>query len=673
MQSINKRLAALLLALLMLLSGLTAIAEQAMVMRETTVYTAARTTAGTLPAGTMLETVAVQNGWALVRMGGNSGVVRSEDLGAVRLLNGATAYAACDAPLYDSFLENAKPVCTLPSGTAVAVGATAGDWALVRSGSRIGFMSVSALTPDAPAKSETAPMSVTAYAKLDGAKVCGADGKVVGTVSVNTAVTIKAVRNGVCLVERDGATAFMLLSELSPSKVVVQQPAQSDITSIEPTTFYVKLNGAKVYGSNGKVINTLALNTAVTVTAYNKSLALISVNGSQGLMYRSDLSTVKTEQTGSSITIIAPTTFYVKNDGAKVYSSSGKPVGTLGINTAVTVTAYNDSLAMISGGGNQGLMYRSDLSAERIPVAEPTQQPQSSITEIAPTTFYVKNDGAKVLSASGECIATLSLNAAVVVNAYSGELARVVSGSAVGFMRKIDLSTEKTPTQSSFVLQYGDTGEAVKSLQARLKELGYFTGTVGGNYLDLTRAAVSAFQTVAKMTATGIADQATLAAIFSDSAPEAPKPEAADDGVSTVKPATGTAREMDWWTSDISSIFSVGTIATVTDVNSGIAWLEKRTGGTNHADVQPATAADTAAMKKAVGSWSWTRRPIFVTINGVNYAASMNCMPHGFDSISSNNFDGHHCIHFTNSRTHGSNKVCSLHQAAIRKAAAAAL
>ena len=78
-------------------------------------------------------------------------------------------------------------------------------------------------------------------------------------------------------------------------------------------------------------------------------------------------------------------------------------------------------------------------------------------------------------------------------------------------------------------------------------------------------------------------------------------------------------------------------------------------------------------MKKACGSWSWKRRAIFVTINGVNYAASMNCMPHGSGSIKDNNFNGHHCIHFTNSRTHGSNKVCSLHQAAIKKALNATL
>ena len=105
---------------------------------------------------------------------------------------------------------------------------------------------------------------------------------------------------------------------------------------------------------------------------------------------------------------------------------------------------------------------------------------------------------------------------------------------------------------------------------------------------------------------------------------------------------------------------------------TGLSWQVVRSGGTNHADVQPKTAQDTALMKKAYGgTWSWNRRAIWVSIGGEKYAASMNGMPHGSDSIKDNDFDGHHCIHFTNSRTHGTNVVCALHQAAIRKALAA--
>ena len=224
--------------------------------------------------------------------------------------------------------------------------------------------------------------------------------------------------------------------------------------------------------------------------------------------------------------------------------------------------------------------------------------------------------------------------------------------------------------------RYGEVDTAKLVRIDRLLELGYFTGSVGGNYLDLTKSAVAAFQSAAKLNVTGIVDAQTLAKMFADDAPKAPRKDdsgSTNAGTTTARPATGTAVEADWWKSDIQSIYARGTTATVTDVETGIAWNEYRGGGTNHADVQPATAADTANMKKACGSWSWKRRAIFVTINGVNYAASMNCMPHGSGSIKNNNFNGHHCIHFTNSRTHGSNKVCSLHQAAIKKALNATL
>ncbi len=49
--------------------------------------------------------------------------------------------------------------------------------------------------------------------------------------------------------------------------------------------------------------------------------------------------------------------------------------------------------------------------------------------------------------------------------------------------------------QTGYVqLKKGDKGDAVKNLQQKLKELGYFTGTPAGNYGDLTVAAVKRFQ-----------------------------------------------------------------------------------------------------------------------------------------------------------------------------------
>lgn len=43
-------------------------------------------------------------------------------------------------------------------------------------------------------------------------------------------------------------------------------------------------------------------------------------------------------------------------------------------------------------------------------------------------------------------------------------------------------------------LHYGDSGSDVMALQRALKRLGFFHGTLGGNYLDLTRQAVKDFE-----------------------------------------------------------------------------------------------------------------------------------------------------------------------------------
>ena len=654
---------ALTLAICSMLGSLSALAETVCVMQSATVYATpgdASSVVGTLPAGTVLTRDAAKSGWSRVRQGGNTAFMRSEDLTVPKACK-VTAYAQSETALYRSFTEDSDKLATISAGSTVLVAATAGEWGYAQSNGKTGFVKLSALTTDAPRAdapdSSVQTMNVTAYASKDGAKVYNAKGKALGSVPLNTAVTVKAVRDNLCLVERCGVTAVMYASDLSTEKTEVSQ--DSGVTTISPKTYYVSSDGAKVYSGSGKVIATLPLNFAVTVSAYNDTHARVSSGKNVGFMLRSELSETQTAQT-PAVTEISPKTYYVLNNGAKVADASGRELGTLSAGTAVTVDAYTDTLARVSANGSIGFMLKTDLTDTK-----PAETP--AVTEISPKTYYVLNNGAKVADASGRELGTLSAGAAVTVDAYTDTLARVSANGSTGFMLKTDL-TDTKPAQT---LQYGDKGEAVEKVQSRLLELGYFTGSVGGNYLDLTKSAVAAFQSAAKLNVTGIVDAQTLAKMFADDAPKAPRKDdsgSTNTGTTTARPATGTAVEADWWKSDIQSIYARGTTATVTDVETGIAWNEYRGGGTNHADVQPATAADTANMKKACGSWSWKRRAIFVTINGVNYAASMNCMPHGSGSIKDNNFNGHHCIHFTNSRTHGSNKVCSLHQAAIKKA-----
>ena len=87
-------------------------------------------------------------------------------------------------------------------------------------------------------------------------------------------------------------------------------------------------------------------------------------------------------------------------------------------------------------------------------------------------------------------------------------------------------------------LKRGSSGEAVSQLQTRLKELGYYTGTVDGQYGAGTETSVKNFQAANNLTADGVAGPQTQEAIYGYYAIRA------SDAVTSVtaRPATTTAR-----------------------------------------------------------------------------------------------------------------------------------
>ena len=119
--------------------------------------------------------------------------------------------------------------------------------------------------------------------------------------------------------------------------------------------------------------------------------------------------------------------------------------------------------------------------------------------------------------------------------------------------------------------------------------------------------------------------------------------------------------------SKINRLAPRGSTFTVKDFYTGITYTCYRMGGHNHMDVEPKTKDDTAKMKKSMGGrWTWQRRPLLVKIKGTWYAASLYGEPHGQQTIRNNGMDGQVCIHFLNSRTHGTNIKDPDHQRCIR-------
>ncbi len=78
------------------------------------------------------------------------------------------------------------------------------------------------------------------------------------------------------------------------------------------------------------------------------------------------------------------------------------------------------------------------------------------------------------------------------------------------------------PTSTVYVIKRGSKGGDVKSLQQKLKKLGYLKGSADGDFGKETEDALKAFQRRNNLTADGIAGRATLSRIQSSSAKRAP-------------------------------------------------------------------------------------------------------------------------------------------------------
>jgi len=140
--------------------------------------------------------------------------------------------------------------------------------------------------------------------------------------------------------------------------------------------------------------------------------------------------------------------------------------------------------------------------------------------------------------------------------------------------------------------------------------------------------------------------------------------------VSTAKPASyykSKVVKMNWYGSG-QNVLKKDQYGYIYDIASGQTIRIKRMGGSNHADVEPATKADTAKLKSLGGGYSWDSRAVILIANGKYVACAINTQPHGDETITNNGYDGQFCLHMIGSKTHGSDSVNSAHQAAIEKA-----
>ena len=256
---------------------------------------------------------------------------------------------------------------------------------------------------------------------------------------------------------------------------------------------------------------------------------------------------------------------------------------------------------------------------------------------IAAATAFQKNNGLKVDGLTGQ-----------------STYAALFSSSAVAAGSSSSSGSSSSGSSSTYVkLKSGDKGTEVKKLQQALKDLGYDV-SADGTYGPITVAAVIAFQKLNGLDDDGIAGAKTQTVLYSGNAKRYDSSSGSSSGGSssgstgtTVAPNGATIQLLHWF-DDVKPTLKNGQNLIAYDPDTGISWTLRIMSRGNHADVEPLTAADTAAMFQAFGNKeSWGPKVVYIKLPDGRWSiASTHNVAHGSQTISDNNFDGQNCVHF---------------------------
>ena len=219
-------------------------------------------------------------------------------------------------------------------------------------------------------------------------------------------------------------------------------------------------------------------------------------------------------------------------------------------------------------------------------------------------------------------------------------------------------------TGSSYTI--GSTGSTVTYIQTALTALEYYDRQITGHYGRYTKDAVRAFQRDNNLTADGVCGAVTLAAIQ----------KAYSGSSSATTTYNATVYKLDWsyMKSNATALgIARGASIKLTDLTTGKSLNVHVQSTGNHIDAEPLTSADTTTLCEIYGvstpgAISYKRRPMMITTSAGQFLCSIYGQPHGAQDITNNGYEGQFCLHFVNSKTHGTNRVDEDHQNAINTA-----
>lgn len=380
--------------------------------------------------------------------------------------------------------------------------------------------------PSSPDKYEEKEATVTAE-KLTVYKKASKSAGAWGTASKGVKVTVLATSGSWAAVRVAGRIGYCAYSGLSiyPGRTEEDAPAQEEPTPSQPTQTPDKTDKEYAVNGKGKCIALDALRmykkpstfdgyygafkagTEIEVTAVSGDWAKILYKGKTGYVLRSGLRPA-TADDGSDSDNAASVTGYthIAIGSIKLYAkpnTSSNAVKIVPDGTKLMVKATSGGWAKISYNGVNCYALEDDLIE--------VHQKTGAMVIVAQANVYSKAD------LTSTAVGTIAEGTTIDIYASKNGWAGVIFNNQKGYIRTDCLYIG---TASYTTLKAGDSGTGVQALQNRLETLGYFDGVPAGNYGSITTAAVKRFQEQKGLTVTGEANNATQAALYTDSAPK---------------------------------------------------------------------------------------------------------------------------------------------------------
>ena len=559
----------------------------------------------------------------------------------------------------------------------------------------------------APAKKEEAPASAIASGVSTSTvrrvqqelKDLGFySGEVTGKAGEKTSAAIRAFQQKYGLTA-DGILGSDTLTKLDEVYSASKKPAAEE-TSVPAASSSVSASTIKQVQQKlkdlgfytGEVTGNTGSKTTAAIKAFQKKYGLTAdgVIGSATLNKLDEVynasqkpAAEETSAPAASSSVSSSTIKQVQQKLKDLGFYTGEVTGNAGSKTTAAIKAFQKKYGLTADGviGSATLKKLDEVyNASQKPAVEETSAPAASGGVSSSTVKQVQQKLKELGFYTGEVTGNAGSKTIAAVKAFQrkyGLTADGVIGSTtlnklneVYEASKKNSSSSSTPSPNSKV-----SATTVKNVQKQLKELGFYSGEVTGKIGDKTTSAVKAFQKKYGLTVDGILGTSTINKISSVYK--------ASNSPSSSSNSTGKKQiySLDWFKAKNNKVFShlgliKGHSLRLTDLNTGITLSVTIQSASNHLDVEPTTSADTEKFLKIYNvskpsKITFLRRSGVVTTDmGYRIVCSYYGQPHGSQLIVTNHFNGQFCIHFLNSKTHGSGVVDGDHQACIRQAVA---